>query len=325
MTVSVSDIEAAARRLEGVIVRTPLIGNAELDRLAGGKVLIKPECFQAIGSFKIRGAYNLLSQLTPEQAQRGVVAWSSGNHAQGVALAGKLLGIHAAIVMPEDAPAAKLANTRRLGGEIITYDRYSEDREAIARRIAAERGAEIVPSYDDERIIAGQGTVGLEIAEQSGEMGYPADQVLICCGGGGLTAGSAIALAARLPGVDVYPVEPEAFDDTTRSLERGERVAVTGNPRSICDALLTDMPGRLTFEIMRRHVVKGLTVSDAEVGEAMRFAFNHLKIVVEPGGAAALAAVLAAKVETAGKTTVVVFSGGNVDLPLYAAIQAGSA
>lgn len=325
MTVSVSDIEAAARRLEGVIVRTPLIGNAELDRLAGGKVLIKPECFQAIGSFKIRGAYNLLSQLTPEKAQRGVVAWSSGNHAQGVALAGKLLGIHAAIVMPEDAPAAKLANTRRLGGEIITYDRYSEDREAIARRIAAERGAEIVPSYDDERIIAGQGTVGLEIAEQSGEMGYPADQVLICCGGGGLTAGSAIALAARLPGVDVYPVEPEAFDDTTRSLERGERVAVTGNPRSICDALLTDMPGRLTFEIMRRHVVKGLTVSDAEVGEAMRFAFNHLKIVVEPGGAAALAAVLAAKVETAGKTTVVVFSGGNVDLPLYAAIQAGSA
>lgn len=322
---SIRDIEAAAGRLDGVVVRTPLIENAELDRVAGGKVLVKPECFQAIGSFKIRGAYNLLAQLTPEQARRGVVAWSSGNHAQGVALAGKLLGIHAAIVMPEDAPEAKLQNTRRLGGEIITYDRYSEDREAIARRIAAERGAEIVPSYEDTRIIAGQGTVGLEIAEQSVEMGFPADQVFICCGGGGLTAGSAIALKARLPNVDVYPVEPESFDDTARSLATGKRVGVTGNPRSICDALLTDMPGQLTFDIMQTHVVKGLTVSEAEVEDAMRFAFRQLKIVVEPGGAVALAALLNGKVDTAGKTTVVVFSGGNVDVELYAAIQANSA
>ena len=322
---SIHDIEAAADRLDGVVVRTPLIENAELDRVAGGKVLVKPECFQAIGSFKIRGAYNLLSQLTPDQARRGVVAWSSGNHAQGVALAGKLLGIHAAIVMPEDAPAAKLENTRRLGGEIITYDRYNEDREAIARRIAAERGAEIVPSYEDARIIAGQGTVGLEIAEQSVEMGFPADQVFICCGGGGLTAGSAIALKARLPDVDVYPVEPETFDDTARSLATGERVGVSGDARSICDALLTDMPGQMTFDIMRTHVVKGLTVSDAEVEDAMRFAFRHLKIVVEPGGAVALAALLTGKVDTAGKTTVVVFSGGNVDLEMYAAIQANSA
>ena len=322
---SIRDIEAAADRLDGVVVRTPLIENAELDRVAGGKVLVKPECFQAIGSFKIRGAYNLLSQLTPDQAKRGVVAWSSGNHAQGVALAGKLLGIHAAIVMPEDAPAAKLENTRRLGGEIITYDRYTEDREAIARKIAAERGAEIVPSYEDARIIAGQGTVGLEIAEQSVEMGFPADQVFICCGGGGLTAGSAIALKARLPDVDVYPVEPETFDDTARSLATGERVGVSGEARSICDALLTDMPGQMTFDIMRTHVVKGLTVSDAEVEDAMRFAFRHLKIVVEPGGAAALAALLTGKVDTAGKTTVVVFSGGNVDVEMYAAIQANSA
>ena len=322
---SIRDIEAAADRLDGVVVRTPLIENAELDRVAGGKVLVKPECFQAIGSFKIRGAYNLLSQLTLDQAKRGVVAWSSGNHAQGVALAGKLLGIHAAIVMPEDAPAAKLENTRRLGGEIITYDRYNEDREAIARRIAAERGAEIVPSYEDARIIAGQGTVGLEIAEQSVEMGFPADQVFICCGGGGLTAGSAIALKARLPDVDVYPVEPETFDDTARSLATGERVGVSGDARSICDALLTDMPGQMTFDIMRTHVVKGLTVSDAEVEDAMRFAFRHLKIVVEPGGAAALAALLTGKVDTAGKTTVVVFSGGNVDVEMYAAIQANSA
>ncbi|NIL94388.1 MAG: pyridoxal-phosphate dependent enzyme [Woeseiaceae bacterium] len=320
--ISVADIEAAAGRLDGVVVRTPLLRNAELDRVAGGPVLVKPECFQAIGSFKIRGAYNLMSQLSPEQAEKGVVAWSSGNHAQGVALAGKLLGIHAAIVMPEDAPAAKLENTRRLGGEIITYDRYTEDREAIARAVAAERGAEIVPSYEDERIIAGQGTVGLEIADQSVAMGLPVDQVLICCGGGGLTAGCAIALKARLPGVDIYPVEPEDFDDTTRSLASGERVAVTGNPRSICDALLTDKPGQLTFDIMNELVVKGLTVSDDDVRRAMRFAFRHLKIVVEPGGAAALAAVLEGKLETAGKTTCVVFSGGNVDVELYAAIQA---
>jgi threonine dehydratase len=319
--IGIKDIEAAAERLSDVVVRTPLIRNAELDRVAGGVVLIKPECFQSIGSFKIRGAYNLLSQLTPEQAKKGVVAWSSGNHAQGVALAGKLLGIHSAIVMPEDAPASKLENTRKLGGEIITYDRYTEDREAIARGIAAERGAEIVPSYEDERIIAGQGTVGLEIAEQAVELGLPPDQVLINCGGGGLTSGSAIALKARLPDVKIYTVEPEEFDDTARSLEAGERVAIKEGARSICDALLTDMPGQLTFDIMKKTVARGLTVSDAEVREAMRFAFRNLKIVVEPGGAAGLAAVLAGKLDTADKTTVIVFSGGNVDAEQFAEIQ----
>lgn len=225
--IGIADIEAAAERLRDVVVRTPLLRNAELDRRAGGIVLIKPECFQAIGSFKIRGAYNLLSQLTPEQAEKGVVAWSSGNHAQGVALAGKRLGIHAAIVMPEDAPVAKLESTRQLGGEIITYDRYTEDREAIARRIAAQRGAEIVPSYEDERIIAGQGTVGLEIAEQSLELNLPADQVLMNCGGGGLTSGSAIALRERLPEVNIYTVEPEEFDDTARSLASGVRALLS--------------------------------------------------------------------------------------------------
>jgi threonine dehydratase len=319
--ISISDIESAAERLHDVVVRTPLLRNAELDRRANGIVLIKPECFQSIGSFKIRGAYNLLSQLTPEQARKGVVAWSSGNHAQGVALAGKLLGVHAAIVMPEDAPAAKLENTRRLGGEIITYDRYTEDREAIARDVAAERDAEIVPSYEDERIIAGQGTVGLEIAEQSIELGLPADQVLINCGGGGLTSGSAIALKSRLPEVDIYTVEPEEFDDTARSLASGERVAIDDGARSICDALLTDMPGQMTFDIMQKLVERGLVVSDSEVRDAMRFAFQHLKIVVEPGGAAGLAAVLSGKVDTADKTTVIVFSGGNVDAELFASIQ----
>ena len=319
--VGIADIEAAAERLAGVVVRTPLLSNAELDRLAGGSVLAKPECFQQIGSFKIRGAYNLLSQLTPEQAARGVVAWSSGNHAQGVALAGRLLGIHAAIVMPEDAPAAKLENTRRLGGEIITYDRYTEDREAIARAIAAERGAEIVPSYEDERIIAGQGTAGLEIAQQAKGLGSGLDSLLVCCGGGGLTAGCAIAVHALFPEADVFTVEPESFDDTARSLAGGERVANSPDARSICDALLTDMPGQLTFDIMREHVTAGLTVTDEEVREAMRFAFRNFKTVVEPGGAVGLAAILAGKAATAGKTTAIIFSGGNVDVGQYASIQ----
>lgn len=319
--VRISDIEAAAERLAGVAVRTPLIQNAELERVAGGPVLLKPENLQRTGSFKIRGAYNLLSRLTPEQAKRGVVAWSSGNHAQGVAAAGRMLGIHTAIVMPEDAPAAKLGNTRRLGGEVITYDRYTEDREAIARRIAAERGAEIVPSYEHPDIIAGQGTAGLEIAEQAVELDLPPHQVLICCGGGGLTSGCAVALKARLPDVEIYTVEPEHYDDTARSLASGERQRVTTTERSICDALLTDSPGAMTFDIMRRLVAGGLVVTDAEVREAMRFAFKNLKLVVEPGGAVALAAVLAGRLKTTGRTTVVLLSGGNVDFGLFAEIQ----
>lgn len=321
--IDIDDIEAAARRLHGIVIETPLLQNAELDRIAAGKVMLKPECLQRTGSFKIRGAYNLLSQLSAEQAERGVVAWSSGNHAQGVAAAGKMLGIRTAIVMPEDAPTAKLDSTRKLGGEVITYDRYTGDREAIARALAAERGAEIVPPFDHPHIIAGQGTVGLEIAEQSQSLGLHADQVLICCGGGGLTSGSSVALKARLPDVAIYTVEPEGFDDTARSLECGERVSNTSTARSICDALLPDTPGQNTFEIMRRLVSAGLVVSDEEVRAAMRFAFRHLKLVVEPGGAVALAAVLVGKVSTADKTTVVVLSGGNVDVELFASIQAG--
>ncbi len=323
--IDVADIEAAAKRLDGVIVATPLLQNTTLDQIAGGSVLIKPECFQSIGSFKIRGAYNLLSQLTPEQAKQGVVAWSSGNHAQGVALAGKLLGIRTTIVMPEDAPRSKLERTRELGGEIVTYDRYTGDRESIARQIAAERGTEIVPSFDDPRIIAGQGTAGLEIAEQSVALGLPVDQVLINCGGGGLSAGCAVALKARLEKVEIYTVEPEEFDDTARSLECGKRVGIKESARSICDALLTEMPGKLTFPILRDLTSGSLVVSDAEVEEAMRFAFQNLKIVVEPGGAVALAAILAGKIETAGKTTAIIFSGGNVDAEQFAAIQAGPA
>lgn len=320
--ISIDDVKAAAARLDGIAVRTPLIESDELNDIAAGRVLVKPECLQRTGSFKIRGAYNLMSQLTPEQAARGVVAWSSGNHAQGVACAGGLLGIDTAIVMPEDAPLAKIENTRRLGGEVITYDRYSGDREAIAREIAAERGAELVPSYDHPHIIAGQGTVGLEIVEQATELGISPKQVLICCGGGGLTAGSSIALIARLPEVHVHTVEPEEFDDTARSLEQGLRVSVSPEARSICDALQTPTPGRLTFEINRELTGPGLTVSDDEVRQAMRFAHRSLDLVVEPGGAVALAAVLSGKIETAARITVVVISGGNVDAELFASIQA---
>lgn len=316
--VTVADVEDAARQLRDVAVRTPLIQNAELDHACVGRVFVKPECLQVTGSFKIRGAYNLLSRLGDDQKRRGAVAWSSGNHAQGVAAAGGMLGIHTAIVMPKDAPRAKLENTRRLGGEIITYDRYTEDREAIAREVAAERGAELVPSYDHAHIIAGQGTVGLEISQQLQELDVTPDQVLICCGGGGLSSGSAIALKDRFPAVDVYTVEPEEFDDTARSLKLGERVSVDESARSICDALQAHTPGEMTFDINRELIKAGLTVSDDEVKEAMRFAFKNLKLVVEPGGAVALAAALTGKIETAHKSTVVVISGGNVDFELLA-------
>jgi threonine dehydratase len=317
-----ADIKAAAARLDDVRIRTPLLQNYELDEAAGGRVLLKPECLQVTGSFKIRGAYNRLSQLTAEEAAHGVVAWSSGNHAQGVAAAAAMLGMHAAIVMPEDAPSAKLENTRRLGGEVITYDRYSGDREKIARALAAERGAALVPSYDHEHIIAGQGTVGLEIAEDALALQLPPDQVLIPCGGGGLSGGSSIALAALLPDAEVYAVEPAEFDDTARSFASGQRESVGSSARSICDALQSPQPGELTFPLLQRYANGVLTVTDAEVREAIRFAFKQLKLVVEPGGAVGLAAVLAGKLDTRDKTTAVVLSGGNIDVELFARIQA---
>jgi threonine dehydratase len=325
LTPDIRDIQDAATRLEGVAVRTPLIASAALDERSGGRVLLKAECLQRTGSFKIRGAYNLMSRLTGDERGRGTVAWSSGNHAQGVACAGSFLGVATAIVMPEDAPRAKREATEGYGGEVIAYDRYTGDREAIARAIAEERGAVLVPSYDHPHIIAGQGTVGLEIAEQAEELGVALDQVLICCGGGGLTAGCAIALDARMPGAAVYTVEPDTFDDTARSLELGARVTVPPDARSICDALQASTPGELTFPINRRLVRAGLTVTDDEVREAMRFAFRELKLVLEPGGAVALAAVLYRRIETAGRNTAVVLSGGNVDAGLYAEIQAGPA
>lgn len=323
LAVTLADVEAAAERLHGIAVETPLIRSRALDDIAGGQVWIKPESLQYTGSFKIRGAYNMMSRLSHDQAARGVVAWSSGNHAQGVAAAGSLLGIHAAIVMPEDAPKSKLENTRRLGGEPILYDRYTGDREAIARELAAGRGAELVPSYDHPHIVAGQGTAGLEIMRQCAARGVVPDQVLIACSGGGLAAGCAVAIRGMRPETAVHPVEPEGFDDTARSLAAGERRTNGAEARSICDALQAATPGALTFGINRQLLSPGLVVSDEEVRAAMRFAFRHLKLVIEPGGAVPLAAILAGKTPTAGRVTVALLSGGNVDWALFEAIQRG--
>lgn len=316
----ITDIHQAAERLAPIIVRTPLLSSPHLDEQVGGKVLMKAENLQRVGSFKIRGAYNLLSQLTPEQAARGVVAFSSGNHAQAVAAAGTMLGIETTIVMPEDAPRIKIENTRKLGGHTILYDRYTRDRAVIAKELASEKGCELVPSYDHERIMAGQGTVGLEIAEQCKELGILADQLLINCSGGGLTSGCAVAMQALSPGTGIYTVEPEDFDDTRRSLISGKLEVNDPDARSICDALMVSPPGTLTFEVNRQLVHGGLTVSDEEVRHAIRFAYRELKLVVEPGGVATLAAVLAGKINTRGKTTVVILSGGNIDTALFRSI-----
>lgn len=321
MHVNIKDIRAAAERLAGITVETPLLRCPELDEVVGGPVLIKPESLQRTGSFKLRGAYNLMSQLSAEQAARGVVAWSSGNHAQGVAAAGSMLGIKTRIVMPEDAPPAKIENTRRLGGEPVLYDRYTGDREQIARDLAEEVGAELVPSYEHVGIIAGQGTVGLELMQQAAALAMIPDQVLICCGGGGLSSGTAIAVKDAAPDADVFLVEPVDFDDTKRSFEAGRRLGNDPSARSICDALQTETPGAMTFDI-NKSLAKGvLTVTDEEVREAMRFAFRHLKLVVEPGGSVALAALLAGKLNGKERTTAVVISGGNVDEKLFADVQ----
>ncbi|MDQ0466373.1 threonine dehydratase [Caulobacter ginsengisoli] len=317
--ISFADIEDAARRLEGQAIRTPLTENPQLNERLGGRVLIKPETLQRSGSFKFRGAYNRISRLSDEEKKRGVVAFSSGNHAQGVALAAALVGTPALIVMPADAPAVKVAGTRGFGAEIRFYDRFTEDREAIAAEIAAERGCVVVPSYDDPYIIAGQGTLGLELAEQAPDL----DVVLCPVGGGGLIAGTSTAVKARSPDTLVYGVEPADFDDTKRSLASGKRESIDPNSRSFCDALLSPSPGALTFPINQANLAGGLTVTDAEVAEAMRYAFTTLKLVIEPGGCVALAAALAGKLDLKGKTTGIVCSGGNVDPGLYARVLAG--
>jgi threonine dehydratase len=319
-----ADVEAAARRLQPVAVETPLLSFPELDRRTGGRVLVKPETLQRTGSFKFRGAYARLSALPAAARTKGVVAYSSGNHAQGVAAAAQLLDIPATIVMPADAPRMKLDNTRGYGAQVRTYDRAKEDREAIARAIAAETGATQIHPYDDPDIVAGQGTCGLEIARQAEAAGTRLDAALFCCGGGGLTAGAALALAQLSPGTSVYTVEPEGFDDTRRSFEAGRRLGNTPGETSICDALLSPTPGETTFAISHRLGVRGLAVGDAQVRAAMAFAYAWMKLVVEPGGAVCLAALLSGELDVRGRTVAIVLSGGNVDADsFHQAIAAG--
>jgi len=310
-----AEVEAAAARLAGIARRTPLLESDALDALVGGRLLCKAEVLQKTGSFKFRGAYNTISQL----GAGAVVAYSSGNHAQGVAAAAKLLGVPATIVMPADAPAIKIANTKAYGAEVRLYDRATESREEIGAEIAERTGAALVKPYDDPRIIAGQGTAGLEIARQVRETGVTPDVALVPCGGGGLVAGCGLALKAAFPKIEIFAVEPEAFDDTARSLAADERRTVAPGGHSICDALLVPTPGELTFELNRRQLAGAVTVGDAEVERAMALAFRHLKLVVEPGGAVALAAALSGRLDLRGRSVIVVLSGGNVDPALFAA------
>lgn len=315
-----SDVQAAADRIRSHAKRTPLLRNQFLDEDAERRVFLKPETLQVSGSFKFRGAYNRIAQLTSSERKAGVIAWSSGNHAQGVAAAAKLENVPARIVMPQDAPAIKLENTRALGAEIITYDRYTEDREAISYALAEQHGGVIVPSYDDPDIIAGQGTAGLEIFEDAAAHSQGIDALLVCCGGGGLTAGCALAAEAMSPDTAIFCVEPEHYDDHARSLVSGARENADTSRASICDALLSPSPGALTFSINQSRLAGGLVVTESEVKAAMRYAFRVLKLVIEPGGAVALAALLSGKLDTQYESVAVVLSGGNVDPFVFAEI-----
>lgn len=312
-----ADVEAAARRLDGVARRTPLLESDLLNDRIGGRLLIKAEPLQRTGSFKFRGAYNAISEVIERDGKRPIVAFSSGNHAQGIALAARLLEVPATIVMPSDAPLIKQNNTRAYGAELRLMDRYRESREEIGAEIARTAGAALIKPFDDAYVIAGQGTVGLEIAEQAAEAGASPDATLVCCGGGGLTAGVALALKAKARDCRLYAVEPEGYDDTRQSLEAGERRAIKPGTPSLCDAILSPMPGEITFEINKNRIERGLTVSDDEALAGVATAFETLKLVLEPGGAVALAATLFGKIETEGRTIVAVASGGNVDPAVF--------
>jgi threonine dehydratase len=313
----IAALRAAAERLAGRAIVTPLLESPLLNARLGRRLLVKAETLQRTGSFKFRGAMNAILQLDAAQRRAGVVAYSSGNHAQGVASAAQLLGVPATIVMPADAPAIKVANTRGYGAEIVLYDRWRESREAIGARLAAERGASLIPPYDDPRVIAGQGTVGLELAAQARALGVALDALLVPASGGGLVAGCALALAAESPVTAVYTAEPKAADDWRRSLAAGTRLANDPAARSICDALLAPTPGEIPFALGRKLLAGGVAVSDAEVLAAIAAAFADLKLVVEPGGATALAAVLAGKLEARHRTIAVIASGGNVDREIF--------
>ncbi|NKB28045.1 MAG: pyridoxal-phosphate dependent enzyme [Rhodobacteraceae bacterium] len=310
-------IHAAAARAQGHVRRTPLLNSAFLDEVAGRRVFVKPECLQHTGSFKYRGAWSALSALDADQRAMGVIAFSSGNHAQGVALAAKQHDAPAVIIMPEDAPALKIANTRAYGAEVILYDRETGDRDAIGAELAAQRGLTLIKPFDEPQVIAGQGTTGLEIAEQAAEAGVADADVLVCCGGGGLTSGIALALEEHAPNLRTRPVEPDGFDDVKRSLISGRIERNTMQAGSICDSIVTPSPGQITFPIMNRLCGPGIAVPDKDCLRAMADAFLRLKIVLEPGGAVALAAALYHPNTVEGDAVIVVASGGNVDPGLF--------
>jgi len=312
------DVRAAAARLGGRILRTPLLRHRLLDAITGATVLVKPEPLQRTGSFKLRGATNAALLMDSAARRAGIVTHSSGNHGQACAAAAHMLGMRATIAMPSDAPAIKVEATRRWGAEIVPFDRHGVDRDALAETLAAERGATVIPPFDHPHVIAGQGTVALELIEDAQALGLALDAFAVCTGGGGLTAGCVLALEALAPKAEAFAVEPEGWDDTARSLAAGRRLAVAEPGSGLCDALLSRQPGALTFAINQRHLAGGVAVTEAEIFRAMRFAFEHLKIVAEPGGAVALAAVLAGKVAAKGGVMGVVISGGNADPAVFA-------
>lgn len=315
--VNIDMIRAAAGRIHGHARRTPLLSSPFLDKIAGRRVFVKPECLQHTGSFKFRGAWSALSALDAATRAKGVIAFSSGNHAQGVAMAAAGHGVPAVIIMPSDAPQLKIENTKALGAEVILYDRDGEDRDEIGARLSAERDLTLIKPFDNPLVVAGQGTIGLEIAEDADALGIGNADVLVCCGGGGLTSGIALALEADAPTLRVRPVEPEGFDDVARSLRSGtiERNAATSG--NICDAIITPQPGDLTFPIMQRLCGPGLTISEDEALQAMALAFLRLKLVTEPGGAAALAAALYHASDITGDAVILTISGGNVDPAMF--------
>ena len=314
------DIKKAAVRLKGYAVRTPVVESPVLNAVTGGRILIKAECLQRTGSFKFRGAWNRISQLDKASTPGGVVAYSSGNHAQGVAAAAAIKGLPALIVMPADTPLIKQNNTKSYGAEVVTYDRATQSREAIAGHHMTARGAVMVPPFEHADIISGQGTAGLELAEEAASRGVTLDDVLVCCSGGGLTAGVALAMEAKSPATRVHTVEPTGFDDYARSLRSGRIEKNATASGSICDALMSPSPGEMTFAINKRLLGEGYVVTDAEAATAVRFAFEVLKLVLEPGGAAALAAVLSGKINAQGRVIGVIASGGNCDPETYARI-----
>lgn len=310
-------IRAAAQRIKGHALRTPLLNSSFLDEIAGRRVWVKPECLQHTGSFKFRGAYSALSALDPDTRSKGVIAFSSGNHAQGVALAAKMHGTSAVIVMPSDAPQLKIINTRAYGAEVVLYDRETESRDDIGARLSNERGLTLIKPFDEPQVIAGQGTCGLEIAQDAKAMGIMNADVIVCCGGGGLTSGIALALEADAPTLRARPAEPAGFDDVARSLRSGQIESNAAKSGSICDAIITQQPGDLTFPILKRLCGPALVITDDEALDAMAAAFLRLKLVVEPGGAAALAAALYRSDEIEGDDVIVTLSGGNVDPAMF--------